>query len=238
MNVQCIILARGGSKGILQKNIKDFSGKPLLAWTIEQCLDAKSVTDVWVSSDDQQILDVANASGARLIKRPDNISSDEATSESGWLHAIKKLELNGIDIDAVLAPQVTSPVRGPKDIDLAIEKFRIEKLDSLFSYTNAEDLYFWEKSIDGVMNSINYDYKNRKKRQNFQKQIIENGSFYLFKPEILRAECNRLGGKIGHYEMECWKMFEIDNPDDWSFVELIFRKYLLSSNYSETIKNN
>ena len=228
MRVDAVILARGGSKGIPGKNIMDFFGKPLLAWTIEHCMDAKSVTDVWVSSDDQQILNVAKTYGAGLIKRPDKISGDEATSESGWLHAIKHIELSGIEIDAVLAPQVTSPLREPKDIDLAIEKFRLEKLDSLFSSSIAEDLYFWEKSNDGLMSSTNYDYKNRKRRQDFQKQIIENGSFYLFKPEILRAENNRFGGKIGHFEMEFWKMFEIDDVDNVKMCSALMKEFIVS----------
>ncbi len=61
------------------------------------------------------------------------------------------------------------------------------------------------------MRSINYDYKNRLRRQEAPKQYIENGSFYLFKPETLRQYNNRFGGKIGIVEMEFWKMFEIDS---------------------------
>ena len=69
MNIHCIILARGGSKSIPQKNIMEFCGKPLLGWTIEQCIKSKSISDVWVSSDDIAILDVAKLYGAQSIKR-------------------------------------------------------------------------------------------------------------------------------------------------------------------------
>jgi len=227
MRIDAIILARHGSKGIPGKNIIDFLGKPLLAWTIDQCIDAKSVTDVWVSSDDQQILDVAKSYGARVIKRPDNISGDEATSESGWLHAIEYLEQCNVELDVVLAPQVTSPLREAKDIDFAIEKFRVEKLDSLFSSSSVADLYYWEMTNDGVMNSVNYDYKNRKRRQDCQKHIIENGSFYLFKPETLRTENNRFGGKIGYYEMDFWKMFEIDEMNDLRTCAALMKEFIV-----------
>ncbi len=227
MKVNAIILARGGSKGIPEKNIIDFCGKPLLAWTIEHCLAAKLVAGVWVSSDDQRILEVAKSYGAGCIKRPEGISGDHASSESGWLHAVEYLEKSNIGADVFLAPQVTSPLRKPEDLDEAIDKFFSENLDSLFSASMTDDLYFWNQDSDGVMSSINYNYKNRKRRQNFQKQIIENGSFYLFKPEVLRKENNRLGGKISYFEMDFWKMFEIDHMDDVRMCSALMKEFLL-----------
>ena len=227
MNVECIILARGGSKGIPGKNIIDFCGKPLLAWTIEQCIQAESIRTVWVSSDDKKILSVAKSYGADLIERPKSISGDLASSEEGWLHAIDFLEQKGYAPDVVLAPQVTSPLREPSDIDRAVARFTDENLDSLFSASMAGDLYFWKKDADGLLNSINYDYTNRKRRQVFQQQIIENGSFYLFKPEVIKKENNRFGGKIGYSKMEFWKMFEIDSPDDLKMCEALMREFLL-----------
>jgi len=92
----------------------------------------------------------------------------------------------------------------------------------------ASDLYFWEKTPDGVLRSVNYDYRNRKRRQNISKQYIENGSFYLFKPEILRKYNNRLGDKIGMTKMESWKMFQIDEPSDIKLCKVIMRGYGLN----------
>ena len=226
VRVDAIILARGGSRGIPGKNIIDFVGKPLLAWTIEQCLSSDSVSDVWVSSDDQKILDVAKLYGAKLIQRPDNISDEFASSESGWLHAINFLRDKGISPDVILAPQVTSPLREASDIDNAVGKFIKHGFDSMFSASVTDDLYFWEDS-NGVFNSINYDYKNRKRRQDFKEQIIENGSFYLFKPKVLRKENNRFGGRIGYSKMEFWKMFEIDNVDDIRMCSALMKEFLI-----------
>ena len=92
MNIVAIILARGGSKGLPNKNILNFCGKPLIAWTINNCLDA-GISSVWVSSDSDEILQIASEYGAKKIKRPDNISGDFASSESAWLHAINIIEL-------------------------------------------------------------------------------------------------------------------------------------------------
>ena len=75
--------------------------------------------------------------------------------------------------------------------------------------------------------SLNYDYKNRKRRQDVKKQYLENGSFYIFKPEILKINKNRLGGKIEIIEQEFWKSFEIDSIENLKFSEIIMKNYLL-----------
>jgi CMP-N,N'-diacetyllegionaminic acid synthase len=226
LNLHCIILARGGSKSIPGKNTIDFLGKPLIAWTIEQCMNAVNVSDIWVSSNDSFILSIAKKYGAKTIKRPDDISGDLATSESGWLHAVNYLNEMDIEVKTVLAPQVTSPLRETSDINAAVVKFVQGNYDSMFSASIADDLFFWEDSLDGV-NSINYDYKNRKRRQDFKKQIIENGSFYLFKTEILKEFKNRIGGKIGFSTMDFWKMFEIDNGDDLRMCSALMKEFLI-----------
>ena len=225
-NVVAIIPARGGSKGIPNKNTIDFCGKPLIAWTIEQCLSSKHISEVWVSSDSQEILEVVKEYGAKTIKRPDDISGDFATSESAWLHAIEFIERDG-DIDFVLAPQITSPLREAQDIDNAIELFQSEKYDSMFSSSIAEDLFFWKEDKRHELQSVNYDYLNRQRRQDIQEQIIENGSFYIFKSEIIKKYNNRFGGKIGHSKMESWKMFEIDNLEDIRMCSALMREFLI-----------
>ncbi len=228
-----IILARGGSKGIPGKNIIDFCGKPLIAWTIEQLHLVSEIDSIWVSSDSEEILSISQTCCAQIIHRPDNISSDAATSESGWLHALEIIEDKVGIVDIVIAPQVTSPLREPADIERGLRDFQEQKCDSMFSCSIAEDLYFWEKMPDGTLRSINYDYKNRSRRQEIPKQYIENGSFYMFRPEILRQYNNRLGGKIGTTQMEFWKMFEIDSMEDLKMCEALMNAFLLNENDGE-----
>jgi len=225
MNIHSIVLARGGSKGVLNKNIIDFCGKPLIAWTIEQCLLSEYITDVWVSSDSQEILTIAKQYGAKTIQRPDSISGDFASSESAWLHALEYIEERR-HLDLVFAPQVTSPIREVLDIDRSIKLFQEQDYDSLFSSVIVDDLFFWEME-KGKLKSANYDYMNRQRRQNIKGKIVENGSFYIFKPHIISKYINRLGGKIGHYEMDYWKMFEIDNFDDIRLCSALMSEFLL-----------
>jgi N-acylneuraminate cytidylyltransferase len=80
---------------------------------------------------------------------------------------------------------------------------------------------------DFEIKSVNYNYKNRGRRQDISKQYIENGSFYIFKPDLLRQCKNRLGGKIGMTRMEFWKMFEIDTIEDLKMCEVLMRAFLL-----------
>jgi N-acylneuraminate cytidylyltransferase len=225
MRVSAIILARGGSKGIPEKNIRDFCGKPLLAWTVEHCINAQGVNDVWVSSDRKEILEVGNQYGAQSIFRPDNISGDQATSESGWLHALDEIEDKTSTVDWVVAPQVTSPIRESSDISSALEDVQLQGLDSLMAVAEIEDFFTWKKNHEGNLQSVTYDYLNRKRRQQLEKQFLETGSFYIFSPKILREHQNRMGGKIGMKIMENHKMFEIDNPADLRLCEVIMRGY-------------
>ncbi len=234
VNVVAIILARGGSKGIPGKNIIDFCGKPLIVWTIEQFQRAKGVDSIWVSSDSEEIFAIGRSCNVETIRRPDELSGDTATSESGWLHALEIIERKAAGyVDIVIAPQVTSPLRESADIVRGIHNFREQNCDSMFSCSVAEDLFFWEKLADGTLRSINYDCRNRSRRQDIPKQYIENGSFYIFRPEILRQYNNRLGGKIGFTQMEFWKMFEIDSMEDLKMCEALMRAFLLNKNYGE-----
>ena len=227
MKITAIILARGGSKGLLNKNILNFCGKPLISWTIENCFNA-GINSVWVSSDSEEILEISKNNGAQVLKRPNDLSNDSSTSEEAWLHAINYIEsFQNSKIDFVFAPQVTSPLREVKDITNAIKIIDQQKLDSLFSSSIVEDLFFWEKDSKGLLSSVNYDWKNRKRRQDISEKFIENGSFYFFKPNILRLNNNRFGGKIGLVKMEFWKMFEIDSKEDFKMCSALMNEFLI-----------
>lgn len=220
LNIACIIPARGGSKGIPKKNILDIAGKPLIAWSIEQAIKSKYLNkNVFISSDSDEILTIAKSYGAQQIKRPHDISGDKASSESALFHAITEIEKKLNKIDFIVFLQATSPLRESKDIDNAIETFIEKDLDSLFSASELEDFFIWTYDEKQNLKSLNYDYLNRKRRQDVPKQFVENGSIYIFKPQILFDYNNRLGGKIGMSIMDNWKIHEIDNLEDKELCE-------------------
>ena len=129
-----IIPARGGSKGIPNKNLIEFCGKPLLAWSILQAKEAKTISQVYVSSDDEEILTTAAQFGAIPIRRPKELATDASSSEEALLHALNEIEKVGTNIpDLVVFLQATSPLRTTEDIDGAVQKLIETRSDSLFS---------------------------------------------------------------------------------------------------------
>ncbi|MFK4726878.1 CMP-N,N'-diacetyllegionaminic acid synthase [Bradyrhizobium niftali] len=219
-----VIAARGGSKGIPHKNLLDLCGKPLIAWTVEQARAARGVDVVAVSSDSDKILQAAEAAGAVGVRRPDDISGDLASSESAWLHALNAIDERMGRFERIVALQATSPIREPDDIEKALATFDREQLDSLLSVCEVEDYFNWRIGASGP-EPINYDFRNRRMRQQIEKRYLENGSFYVLIPSLLREQNNRLGGKIGFHVMERHKMFQIDRPEDVKLCGAIMRSY-------------
>jgi N-acylneuraminate cytidylyltransferase len=215
-NVIAIIPARGGSKGIPGTNIMDFCGRPLVCWSIQQALESLCMDDVYVSSDDEEILRISISSGAKPIRRPRELSTDEASSESALSHALDEIE-KFRRVELVVFLQATSPLRLPGDIDKAYEKLLEEDADSLFSASILDDFCVWDKDGENL-SSLTFDYNNRGRRQDRKPRYLENGSIYIFKPEILRTNKNRLGGKIVMHTMHPWQSFEIDSMEDMAIV--------------------
>lgn len=226
-NVIAIIPARGGSKGIPGKNIMNFCGKPLIGWTIEQALASQHIKEVYVSTDCKEIAQIARLHGAGVIKRPRALSTDTASSEEAILHAISDIEKH-YKIDTVVFLQATSPVRETCDIDNALLKFFSEKADSLFSAAILDDFCAWEVK-NNILRSLTFDYNNRGTRQDRKQFYLENGSIYIFKPEVLKRYNNRIGGKIIFYSMPFWKSFEIDKLEDVEICEYFMKKRILNA---------
>ncbi len=219
-----VVAARGGSKGIPHKNLIDICGKPLIAWTVRQAAAASGVDVVAVSSDSDVILAAAEAAGAIGVRRPEEISGDLASSESAWLHVLDQIDGRLGPFTRIVALQATSPIREASDIDNALATFERDKLDSLLSVCEVEDYFNWRLGEDGP-EPINYDYHDRRMRQQIEKRYLENGSFYVFIPSLLRDKKNRLGGRIGFHVMERHKMFQIDRPEDVRLCAAIMRSY-------------
>jgi len=217
-----IILARKGSKGIKDKNLVKVNGKPLIYWPIKSCLKSKKINSVWVSSDSKKILGLSKSYGSNIITRPLKYASDNASSESAWLHAILHLKKKNILPESIIGIQPTSPIRSPKDLDYAIIKYYRCKLDSLFSAQKISNHFIWHNTKKKL--KANYDYKNRPMRQEIGEKYLENGSFYIFNAnKFIKKKC-RLFGKIGVFIMNKVKSFEIDDKEDLDLLRTL-KKY-------------
>tara|TARA_B110000027_G_scaffold92041_1_gene97379 strand:- start:504 stop:1181 length:678 start_codon:yes stop_codon:yes gene_type:complete len=211
-----IILARGDSKGIKNKNLQILNGKPLIYWSIKKSLECKKISKTWVSSDSEKILNLSKNFGANIIKRPRIYSKDSSSSESAWEHAIKYINKEKKICNYVVGIQPTSPLRDAKDFERGINIFEKNKLDSLFTSLKINDYFIWfyKKKL-----LANYDYSNRPRRQIIEDKFLENGSFYIFSSSgFLNAKC-RLFGKIGTYKMSKIKSFQVDDKEDLEIIK-------------------
>ena len=115
----------------------------------------------------------------------------------------------------------------PADNDAAVDKFLADQSDSLFSSALLEDSFIFAQR-DGNLAGINFDYKNRPRRQDVEPQYLENGSLWIFRPDLLRRENNRMGGRITTYVMELWQSLEIDSLEDLEMAAWYMRRNLLA----------
>ena len=225
MTKYIIIPARAGSKTIKNKNLAIFASKPLVYWSIIQ--SKKSGNNIFVTSDSDNIKKLSQDLDVNFIQRPDKLSGDKTLSESAILHALnfikkennKKFE----ESDICIFLQPTSPLRKINDIEIAVDYFYKNKLDSLFSANLAEDTHVWEENKNSLK-SITFDNKNRKMRQEIKNMYLENGSFYIFNINkfLSLKQKTRLFGKIGLFLLEDWQKHEIDTPEDLVYIESLF----------------
>lgn len=220
-----IILARGGSKGIPQKNVMNFLGKPLIGWSIEQALNSSVIEEVYVSSDDQRILRCAEQFGATPLSRSAELSVDQSTSEDGWTDVLSRLKPKHANAEHFFALQATSPVRSSNDFDKANTIFIDEKLDTLFTAEEIRDHYIWDILGEKVTPN-NFKYHERGMRQNLKTRHLENGSFYILNRLKFIKNSKRHFGRIGVYEMPKFKSIQIDTFEDAKIAEALMEKFI------------
>ena len=217
MNI-VFIPARGGSKSIPLKNIKEINGKPLIYWTSKAAEDARCVDKIIIATENEKIKETVLNFGFKKLEVYDRDSEnarDESSTESVMIEYIKKSGLNPDDNFILI--QATSPLLKPEYIDEMYGEYVNSGADSIFSGVR-EKQFHWIETPQGV-NPINYDYRNRPRRQDFQGIIAENGACYINKVKnILKDNCS-LSGKITVYEMPPQTGFEIDEESDWIIVE-------------------
>ncbi len=219
MKIIALIPARGGSKGIPQKNLRRVGGIPLLAHTIAHARGTPEISRTIVSTDDAEIARVATEHGAEVVVRPAEISGDTASSEAALLHVLDHLKITeGYEPELVVFLQATSPLRRPDDISRAIGTLLAEGADSLFSAYRQHG-FLWRREGSAPPTSFSYDYRARPRRQDVAEELVENGSIYVFRPYVLREGGNRLGGRIAVHIMDPADSFQVDEPADLELME-------------------
>ena len=222
--VIAFIPVRGGSKSIPLKNIKPFCGKPLVCWNIEALEQCEEVDEIIVATDSDKIEETVTSQSykkTKVYRRSAENACDTASTESVMLEYIHYAQLP--DDDIFMLVQATSPLTETVHFTEALDLYGKGEYDSILTCVR-NYRFFWNE--DGT--SMNYDYKNRPRRQNFSGMLMENGAFYINKVRNILESGNRLSGHIGIYEMPEYTATEIDEPDDWIVLENLMRKHVLS----------
>jgi CMP-N,N'-diacetyllegionaminic acid synthase len=228
MRILGIIPARGGSKGVPGKNIKLLNGKPLLQYTVEIALESQYLTDVILSSDDTQIITVAESLGVQVpFIRPTALAEDKTPTIDVIIHALQWFEKQVVFFDAVCLLQVTSPFRTVEFLDRAITKFMDSGCDSLVSVQKVPHEYnpHWtfEVNQDGNLKIATGESKIISRRQELPNTYHRDGSIYITKTEVILQQHTLYGKSTAFIESSPEFYVNIDTLADWEKAEQMIK---------------
>ena len=224
MKILGLIPARGNSKGVKKKNLKKFLGKPLIQHTIEQARKSKLITDLYVSTENNEIEKISKKLLCKVIKRPKNLAKDNTLIMSVILDAVNKLEKKKNYFDYFVLLQPTS-LRKVKDIDRALQMLIRSSADSLISVYKVDDKHpaRMYKIKNNKLVSLNKKYEsyNRQKLPNIYHR---NGAIYAIKYDKLKKFKTFFLKNSIPYIMPINESFAIDNELDFYIAEQIYKK--------------
>lgn len=222
-----IIPARGGSKGVKGKNIREICGKPLIAYTIEAARKAKGIERVIVSTDSEEIATVAKKYGAEVpFFRPKELAQDDSLAKDVYIHAIEYLQKKS-EISKFMVLLPTAPLRNEKHIEEALTLFYEKKPETLISMTKATTPISWYyvKRENGTVVNAGFDSKvsmdNRQKNETY---YVPNGAIYILDYLLLKREGTYYSLNTYVYEMKKEESIDIDTEEDFMYAEYIMNK--------------
>lgn len=222
-HVAVLVLARGGSKGIPLKNIKMLAGVPLLGWVLRAALNTEGIHSVWVSTDHDEIEKVAKSWGAKVHRRSPEVSRDSSSS----LETIQEFARVHPEVDVLCNIQATSPCLQPFHVKGALEMITKKGFDSVFSVVRRHQ-FRWQEVKKGpaeLTKPLNLDPANRPRRQDWDGELCENGSFYFTTRDLLMNKGLLQGGKVAYFEMLPEYSVDIDVDIDWPVAEQRVLRY-------------
>lgn len=219
-----IIPARGGSKGVPRKNIREAAGRPLIAYTVEAARASKLITRCVVSTDDQETADICAALGCEVMNRPGELAQDDTPTIAVIKHVFDVLESQGEVFDIGLILQPTSPLRAGPDIDSALQALCQSDADSIVSVYRVSDhhparMYRMES---GLLVSLDESFATAR-RQELPPVYHRNGAIYAFRRRLL-DDNTLLGRRILPYIMEEERSLNVDTEYDLVLADFILSR--------------
>lgn len=224
MKVLGLIPARGGSKGVPRKNIRELCGKPLIQYTIDAALAAEKLDEVMVSTEDEEIAAIAKNLGAAVpFLRPEELASDDSPTIDAVVHVLHSYQKLGKFFDAVCLLQPTNPLRTSLLIDSCIEKFEITKADSLLSVRSVPHEFnphwIYEVSESNFLKLATGETEIIPRRQQLPPAYYRDGSIYITKASVILEQHSLYGAKISYFNVDHLDHVNIDTEQDWKKAE-------------------
>ena len=215
MKIVTVIPARGGSKGIVKKNIIKIKGKPLLYYSVNASLNSK-VNETYVCTDDNEIRDEALSLGSKVLMRPAYLADDVIMPDPTLVFFASKIKF-----DILVFIQPTSPLIKKEYINQGVDMIKTGNYDSVFTVTEEHWLPRWNDRIE----PIEWEIDNRPRRQDMPINFIENGMMYITKRQTLLKTKLRYGGNMGFIKIPLKQSFQLDSNEDLTSDTLIVFKF-------------
>lgn len=225
-----LICARGGSKGVPGKNIRMMCGKPLIAWSIEAGIACPEISEVVVSTDDENIARVAREFGADVpFMRPDALARDDARQIDAIVHALEFLKVQGREYRAVALLQPTCPLRLPEDISGSLALLDKSGADTVITVTEVDGVYLsqlYDVDENGAAQTRFPASKTGTLRQDYKPLYHRCGLVYVLRPDYVLRDKVLYGEKIAAYRIPKARSFDIDSAFDWDMSEWLLQRQM------------
>ncbi|CEK10224.1 acylneuraminate cytidylyltransferase family protein [Legionella hackeliae] len=226
MKTYAFIFARGGSKGLPRKNVKHLAGKPLISYSIEVAKQTAMIERVFVSTDDQEIAQIAAQAGAIVIQRPSELATDTCPEWLAWRHAINFVtnEYGPFELFVSLPP--TSPLRNASDVSSAIDLFKNKEADICISITKANRNPFFnmvKRNQEDYCELVNKQATDVSRRQDAIPVFDITTVVYVTTPTFVLNHSSLFEGKVIGLEVPKERAVDIDDIYDFQFAEVLLR---------------
>ena len=229
--MMAIIPARGGSKGLPRKNLRPLGGIPLIAWTIKAAKESPLVDLVVVTSDDQEILDIATKFGADIIiKRPPHLATDDATTADAVKHVFENLQYP----ENFVLLQPTSPLRNEHYVTECIDFFRSSKAKSVVSVTKSTESPYWTFTIENqILTRVVKSNQFFDQRQKLPTTFVLNGAIYVWDTNHFLRNGDFVSSMTRAFEMPAEVSIDIDSLEDFERASKYFNRYAITTSMDQ-----
>ena len=228
MSTVACIFARAGSKGIPNKNIKTFSGKPLISWAVELALQVRQINEVFISTDSEEIAEIARMAGATVpFIRPSELATHTSPEWHSWQHFIKYLTDKGGRLpEAFLSLPATSPLRSTIDVENCLNEFKKGRADFVVGITpSLRNPYFnmVKKRENNQLNLVIQQVEKYSGRQDTPEIFDLTTVCYVGKPSTILTKNSIFDGKVAGVEIPRERAIDIDTELDFQIAEFLFK---------------